>query len=912
VSKNHLLLTIFAALSLGPLWAQSGGSVRGTIVDPSGAAIKAATVEIENPVSHYVRATLTDAQGGFVFTNLPFNNYHVTASAAGFQVVSVDVNVRSSVPVTLDTLALPLAAAVTAVTVSESAGDLVETDPTTHTDLDRQLFDKLPMESASSSLSSVVTLASPGVTADSNGLFHGLGDHAQNSFSLDGQPITDQQSKVFSNEIPTDAVQSMEVIEGAPPAEYGDKTSLVIVVTTRSGLGVTQPHGDVTASYGSFGTGNGAFDLAYGANNWGNFISANGMDTGRFLDTPEFQIFHDHGNEQNVFDRLDLKPTQNDNITINLGFTRSWFQTPNSYDSQTAGAWSGLVVNNGGLGPNGLPVGPTDQRSQIQTINFAPSWNRVLSSSSVFTLGAFFRRDAYNYYPSTDPFADLVPDLQRQTVSQARTLANIGGRTSLSYVKGIHNVKAGLTYQDTLLTENDGFGIVDPTFNSACLSANGSPYTGFAINNPLNCTGALAPNPGFVPLLACYDLTRPGLLPSSFGCPNANPATYLYHGHADIREISMYIQDAITLGNWTFNLGLRGDVYDGITSANQVEPRLGIAYNFKPTGTVFRVSYARTLETPFNENLVLASEGCTDPVINQMQALTQGYPCITSPITPGWRNEFHAGLEQAFGKYFVLDGEYIWKYTHGAYDFSILGNTPITYPIEWARSKIPGFAIRGSMPNFHGLSAFVVMSHVAARFFLPQVAGIGETPLGAAQSGVFRIDHDEAFNETTHIQYQPFKNGPWYSFNWRYDSGMVAGAVPFALTPGGIVDASYLTPDQQFEAGLFCGSVHATPTTPISPSSSCPGNLFGSNLVRVPAPGTENPDHNPPRIAPRNLFDMAIGDDNLFHGDRYKWSARFEAVNITNEYALYNFLSTFSGTHYVTPRALTATLGFHF
>jgi hypothetical protein len=75
------------------------------------------------------------------------------------------------------------------------------------------------------------------VAADSNGLFHGLGDHASNSFSVDGQPITDQQSKVFSNQIPADSIQSLEVISGAPPAEFGGKTSLVIVVTTQSGLG---------------------------------------------------------------------------------------------------------------------------------------------------------------------------------------------------------------------------------------------------------------------------------------------------------------------------------------------------------------------------------------------------------------------------------------------------------------------------------------------------------------------------------------------------------------------------------------------------------------------------------------------------------------------------------------------------
>lgn len=180
----------------------------------------------------------------------------------------------------------------------EAGGDLVETEPTTHTDIDRALFDKLPLESQSSSLSSLVTLASPGVAADSNGLFHGLGDHASNSFSIDGQPVTDQQSKVFSNQLPVNAVQSMEVIEGAPPAEYGDKTSLVIVVNTRSGLGVTQPHGDVTASYGTFGTSAEALDLAYGGQKWGNFISASGLNTGRFLDGPEFQVFNDHGNQE--------------------------------------------------------------------------------------------------------------------------------------------------------------------------------------------------------------------------------------------------------------------------------------------------------------------------------------------------------------------------------------------------------------------------------------------------------------------------------------------------------------------------------------------------------------------------------------------------------------------------------------
>ncbi len=414
----------------------NAGTVRGSVLDPSGAAIAGATVQIENPVSHYNQTAKTDTQGNFAFVNIPYNNYHVLVNASSFQNTGQDVDVRSPLPLDIK-IGLTIGAASQTVEVTAEAADLLENDSTAHTDVDRALFDKLPLESQSSSLSSLVTLAAPGVSADSNGLFHGLGDHASNSFSLDGQNITDQQSKVFSNQIPTDAVQSMEVIEGAPPAEYGDKTSLVIDVTTRSGLGVKQPHGDITTSYGTFGTVNGGFDLSYGREKWGNFIAANGLDTGRFLDGPEFQVYHDHGNQANVFDRIDLKPSQNDTISVNFQFTRSWFQTPRiSFDAQTADAWSGLVVNNGGLGPNGVPVGSQDQRSKIRTFDIAPTWTHLVNSNTVFTLGAFVRQDQYNYYPSNNPFADFTPDLQSETIGQNRRLNQCGRARQLILREG--------------------------------------------------------------------------------------------------------------------------------------------------------------------------------------------------------------------------------------------------------------------------------------------------------------------------------------------------------------------------------------------------------------------------------------------------------------------------------------------
>ena len=910
------LLYVFLAVSLAslicpvaglPQSTGNAGSISGTVTDPTGAVVPNAAIQIHNPVSEFTRSTTTDSSGKFSFANVPLNPYHLTVTSQGFAPSAQDVEVRSSLRISVK-VTLQITAAET-VNVQSEAGDLLENDPTFHTDVDRKLFDRLPLESSSSELSSLVTLASPGIAADSNGLFHGLGDHASNSFSLDGQPITDQQSKVFSNQIPLDAVQSMEVIGGAPPAEFGDKTSLVIDVTTRSGLGSTTPHGQVSASYGTFGSSNLGVNLSYGGNNWGNFIAANGMNTGRFLDPPEFVVLHARGNMQNLFDRVDYVFSQNDAIHVNLGFTRSWFQTPNSYDQQYHKV-NGTFQTNPITGMN---LGPTDQRSKILTFNIAPSWTHTLSPNAIFALLGYVRRDAFNYYPSPDPFNDLSP-AQQASIAQQRSLLNAGATAYLTYTKGIQNIKAGAMYEQTFLNENNQIGIVDPGFNAPCVDANGSPVNGF--NDPSQCAAAgYQPNPSYLPFVSCNDLTRPIPSPTA-GCASPTSVPYRFTGHTDVKELALYVQDTINYHSWTFNLGIRGDLYNGLSVASQVQPRLGVAYNIQKTNTVLRVSYARSLETPFNENLVLSNNGCFYPFIAAI------VPCVPANLDPGWRNEFHAGLQQAIGKYVVIDGEYIWKYTHNGYDFSILGNTPIFFPIEWHNSKITGPAVRVSVPVYKGFSALAVMSSVAARFFPPQTGGLGVT---VGQSGYpFRIDHDEAFNMTLHMQYQPKPDLPWIGFNWRYDSGLVAGAVPCygvlpfnncptsTTLPNGTpaVDLSGLSADQEFQAGLFCGPVKATPFAPLP--TPCPVGQYGSNLVSIPAPNTQNDDHNPQRIAPRSLFDLAIGDDNLFKGDRYRWSLQVNLINLTNNYALYNFLSTFSGTHYVTPRTVTAQLAFHF
>ncbi len=787
--------------------------------------MQSVVVTISNPVTGYTRTATTDIAGKYIFSNLPPNPYQVSVEAQGFQKLERGVEVRTAVPITLD-LTLSLAGTTGSVQVVARAGDLVERDPTAHTDVDQSLIQKLPVET-SAGLNQVVTLASPGVVADSNGFFHPIGDHAQTQFSIDNQPITDQQSRVYSNQISPDAVQSMELITGVAPAEYGDKSSLVVHIVTKSGLDQPRPTGTGTVSYGSFGSPGADFSVGAGSHAVGDFLSASGLKTDRYLDPPEFKALHDTGHSTSFFDRLDARSANGNALHLDVQVGKSGFDVPNTYDTIAQ-----------------------DQHQDINTYNVAPGYSRVIGSSALLTANGYVRHDHVTYSPSASLFNDLPA-----TVSQDRTLSNIGVKADLAIITGNHNLKIGGTVGSTPLHEQFTFGITDPT------------------------AGAFADDEGnFDESLAPYDLTHGG-----------SPLNY--DQKFTVKQQAAYVQDDIRVGNATFKAGLRVDHYDGLTSSTLAQPRFGASYAVPSTQTVVRASYGRTLETPYNENLLLsAGYGLNG-------ALGQG-----DPVPPGTRNQVELGIQQAVGTWVVADFGYFNKHTNNGYDFGVLFDTPLAFPVAWDHSRINGFTGRIDVLDHHGFTAFVVMAHTNAIYSPPGAGGI----LLEDADADFRIDHDQKFNATTNLQYVFAKDlGAWAAVSWRYDSGLVAGAV------GGLEDALGLTADQQTAIGMFCGGVSASLESPLTDAECTPSNL-GATRLRIPAEGTADDVTNPPRIAPRNLIDLGIGVDNLVRSARAKVRLRFSVINVTNQEALYNFLSTFSGTHFVTPRAYQFQVGVAF
>jgi len=849
---------VLILLASANVWSQSisSGTITGSVKDESGAVIPGASVLLRNPVSNYSQTASTDQTGSFRLTNVPLNTYQLTVSAAGFTPSSQQLNVRSTIAIAHD-ITLTVAVSTSSVTAEANAA-LVETDPSAHTNTDTAVFSKLPEFGPAAGLSNLINYSTGGTASDANGFFHPLGDHAQVSFIIDGQPISDQQSKTFSTQLPPDALQSMEIITGAPDAQYGDKSSLVVNATTKSGLG-QRPFGSFEATWGSFATYGEDATFGFGGPQWGNFIALNSIRSGHFLDTPESLPIHDIGNNQTIFDHLDYQPTGRDSLHLNLFTARNWFQVPNDYDQLSQ-----------------------DQKQRVLTWSVAPGYQHTFGAQTLLTINPFVRRDQVNYYGSRNPFADTPV-----TISQNRFLTNWGVKTDLSAIHGHQTLKAGLQVQQTRLEENFALAVTAFAFNPVCLDANKNALLLPGVTSPSQCAAvnpAYQSNPKFLPGLLPFDLTRGG----SF---------LFFHQLNDINQYAFYLTDQIRLGPLTINAGLRDDQYHGLVTKSGLQPRLGLAYLIAPTGTVLRAAYSRTFETPFNENLLLSSSagvgGLAENVFGARGIV---------PLEPGARNQFNAGFQQKFGRFLVFDGDYFWKYTHNAYDFDVIFNTPITFPVAWHNSKIDGFTGRLSTTALHGFQAYFTFGHNRARYFPPEVGGLINQGL-ASTPGVFRIDHDQAFQTTTNFRYQRPKNGAWIDLIWRYDSGLVVSGIP------DVAAATLLTPNQQVSIGFSCDGVFATVQRPIT---ACAG-AGKSTLITLPQTGTGNNDHNPDRVQPRNLFDVALGTDNLLLSEtRRRVTLRFTVTNLTNKVALYNFLSTFSGTHFVPPRSYQTSLGYAF
>ena len=451
------VLAIFAMATYGQTRI---GTIQGTIKDPNGALVSGATVTVNQPVTGYKQTATTDTEGTFRIVNVPFNTYTVRAEAAGFQSAEQHIDLESAVPLIVD-FNLTLGAATESVTVTAGATSMLEADRTSSdTDISQTLLERSIGAAPSRAIESIVA-STPGFVSDDNGRMHPRGSESQVQYVIDGIPVTDNMSAIFSTSIDARTLRTVEVLTGGIPAEFGDKLGGIINVNTRSGLeGPTE--GGLSFSGGSFSTGEVSVDFSTHTKKFGFLTNLSASTSQRYLDPPSLDNFHNFGRTGKAFFRLDYQFNSKDSVRGTFTFGGSNFQVPNRPAQEVAGQ---------------------DQKQRLRDNAQNITYQRIFSPNTIGTV-SFFNRAATARLTSNPNSTPVV-------AFQDRSLRNFGFIGSLATTKHGHNIKFG--GQATITPVRELFSFYPTVTFDDLVDGNGNvfpnPVNSFTVGRPFLFSG---------------------------------------------------------------------------------------------------------------------------------------------------------------------------------------------------------------------------------------------------------------------------------------------------------------------------------------------------------------------------------------------------------------------------------------
>jgi hypothetical protein len=544
LSAHPSLLAVLVMSSSLLSAASISGRVSGRVVDDQGRPVAGATLSLSNPVSGYRQQVRSSANGTFVFSNVPFNTYHLDTQVTGLLPSHLDVDVHSQLPLVVPVTLKPEGAVV----VVEENLRLVEDHPSTHLDIDKSTIERTPAAVQSRAMESIL-LTTPGFIADENGRFHFRGSHGQMTYVVDGIPVSDQMHASFSNSLDPSQVESMEVITGGISAEYGGKPVVVVNLTTKSGLGTPNGfEGEVALGASRFRTTELSLNARGGTASFGWFVSGAASESDRFLDPVNFENLHNSGKTGRLFSRFDWIIGAQDTVRFSASGGRTDRQVPNLVSQQAQGQ---------------------DQQAATADTNASLAWAHLFSESQSLDAALFFRGSRAELNPSevlADGFTVGHTRDFPYWASQKRSLDNLGAQVSFTQRWGSGNLlKVGLQHIVFPIHEDFRFAITDPA----------------RVTDPAD------------PL---YPYT-----------PAGGGRVFRFEASLRPTLTSAFVQNDLHFGAFYLALGLRHDSYTVADIAdNLLQPRLGLSYRVDQTGTVLRASYDRLLILREHENLALS------------------------------------------------------------------------------------------------------------------------------------------------------------------------------------------------------------------------------------------------------------------------------------------------------------------
>jgi hypothetical protein len=705
--KKTLIIAVLL-WAVGLLGQSNTGELRLTVTDPAGLGLKSA-VELVSQGNQYRHTFTTDDQGSLDAKRLPYGIYQIHIQLEGFAPVFESVDIRSALP--LDhTVRLKLASVTESVKVVESATLVDPYRASSVNQIGSEMIQNRLTSLPGRSLQDLVN-SEPGWLYEGNAVLHPRGSEYQTQFVVDGIPLTDNRSPSFGPELEADDVESLKIYTAGFPAEFGRKMGGVIEVNT---FKAAQPgfHGQLALSGGSFDTAgiNSQNQYSWKANTFG--VSASGNMTSHYLNPVVPENYTNNGTTGSFAMSYERDLTPKDRLTLIVRHALSRYEVPNELVQQNGG----LVPNADGSGVVAITGGQRQDGDNFETMG-SVSYQHIFSSEAIGWLRGMVRDNSNDL--SSNQFSWPIIAFQHNDFKEGY----FNGSVSVHH--GRHEWKAGVESDAIFLHEN--FSDVIP-----------------------HCASSQDPQ-----------------CPITVGIFDpATPTTFAYSGSRPDLEQSAYVQDAIRLGKWTVNAGVRWDHYQLLVNQNAVSPRLSIARYFPATGINVHASYDRIFQTPSFENILLSSS-------TAVQSLNPSV--LRLPVEPSHGNYYEVGLTKAFMGKLRLDTNYFRRDVNNFADDDQILSTAVSFPIAFRKAIIYGLEAKLEVLQWGRFSGFVSYSYTVGNAWFPVTGGLflGDDAVSATTqlTGHFPDSQDQRNTVRARVRYQIIPR-LWAAVGSEYGSGL--------------------------------------------------------------------------------------------------------------------------------------------
>ncbi len=503
-----------------------------------------------------------------------------------------------------------------------------------------------------------VILQAPGVAQDSFGQLHIRGEHNGLQYRLNGVILPEGLS-VFSQALNPRLADSVQLITGALPAEYGLSTAGIVDITTKSGE--FNNGGSVSLYGGSHGDIEPSFEDGGSKGSLNYFVSGSYVANDLGIESPDGRSnpLHDWTQQFQGFAYAEDVIDPSSRISTILGISDQSFQIPNLYGQQPAL----------GLNVNGVSRFPSQDLNENQTEFSTYGVASYLHTTERFTMQV----SVYGRYSSLRFTPSALGDMLYNGIAQLAEKTDLNGGLQAEgdyQLNDRHTLRGGVIIDVDRAVSNT---------NSQVLLIDANP-------NSANFGGQIS---------------------------NA-PFTVIDNTGKTAETYSFYLQDEWKIAqNLTLNYGARFDQFNGYVDQNQTSPRINLVWLPDPATTV-HVGYAKyftpppfelvaneTVQkfvTPFPRSPYITTTG--SPVVASCGALvaTTACPLVTTDMTPtAERADYYdVGATHKVGRFLTLSLDSYLKLSDHLLDEGQFGAPIILTPFNYAKGRQYGVEFSAS------------------------------------------------------------------------------------------------------------------------------------------------------------------------------------------------------------------------